>query len=341
VRKNTKIKIAIILPYYQRDPGILARALTSVISQNIPKDVLLEVIVIDDESPSPVMKELPKELPDFVKIRVIPQQNGGCANARNTGLAAVGNDIRYIAFLDSDDFWGNSHIQDALLILEKGYEFYFCDNERPGLHASQFQAVGFPTAEAVGESAVWLGENFWKLSSDVFFEFFFRQFTTQISTVMFRREAFPNGRFNEKLRAAGEDYLFLLQLTQSCSCVSFSNKINVTCGEGVNVYNGAYSWHDEGHLRRVMGDILAMDELRQGLDLGIKDLKILYERRKYARRQFAYFAMRWWLKKMPSWSQLLWNLTRADTKLKFWFLPSLLYVCIFAPVGVYKPVEHP
>jgi len=41
-------KCTIIIPYYQREPGILARALRSVFAQTHPD---FEVIVVDDASP--------------------------------------------------------------------------------------------------------------------------------------------------------------------------------------------------------------------------------------------------------------------------------------------------
>jgi cellulose synthase/poly-beta-1,6-N-acetylglucosamine synthase-like glycosyltransferase len=44
-------RIAVIIPYYQRDKGILSRAVTSVLGQELPSATTLRVIVVDDASP--------------------------------------------------------------------------------------------------------------------------------------------------------------------------------------------------------------------------------------------------------------------------------------------------
>ena len=41
--------IAVVIPYFQREPGILAKALKSVLASEAVEDV--HVIVVDDESP--------------------------------------------------------------------------------------------------------------------------------------------------------------------------------------------------------------------------------------------------------------------------------------------------
>ncbi|MBN9055714.1 MAG: glycosyltransferase, partial [Rhizobiales bacterium] len=43
-------KLTVIIPFYQKEPGILRRALTSVFAQGFND---FDVIVVDDESPWP------------------------------------------------------------------------------------------------------------------------------------------------------------------------------------------------------------------------------------------------------------------------------------------------
>ena len=43
--------IAVVIPYFQREPGILGKALNSIHSQLIPEGWSVEVIVVDDGSP--------------------------------------------------------------------------------------------------------------------------------------------------------------------------------------------------------------------------------------------------------------------------------------------------
>ena len=93
----------IIIPFYQRQDGILSRALASVFSQSF-KDV--DVIVVDDQSPrSPDADLASLSEEDRARVTVIAQPNAGPGGARNTGLDHVPEATRYVAFLDSDDVW--------------------------------------------------------------------------------------------------------------------------------------------------------------------------------------------------------------------------------------------
>ncbi len=86
-------QISVIVPTYER-PAQLARAIESVLVQ----DVDLEVIVVDDASPSALRIE------SHPRLRVVRlQENGGPAAARNAGADAA--QAEWIAFLDSDDVW--------------------------------------------------------------------------------------------------------------------------------------------------------------------------------------------------------------------------------------------
>ena len=73
-------KLTVIIPYYQKEPGILRRALTSVFAQTFSD---FDVIVVDDQSPYPIDEELaplPQDRMD--RITVIRQPNAGPGGAR-------------------------------------------------------------------------------------------------------------------------------------------------------------------------------------------------------------------------------------------------------------------
>src|SRR5688572_4097876 len=122
-------KVAVIIPFYQREEEILARSIASVLSQEGLDP--FKIIVVDDASPRPALQELEK-LPqsDRNRILLVKRPNGGPAAARNTGLNCIGQDIEYVAFLDSDDEWRPDHLARALSVLEQGFDFYF-SNYRP------------------------------------------------------------------------------------------------------------------------------------------------------------------------------------------------------------------
>jgi succinoglycan biosynthesis protein ExoW len=82
--------ISVVIPFFQREPGILTRALYSVMLQHVPSGWSVEVIVVDDGSPRPAHDEV-RELnfKEPLRLKVVRQENGGVAAARNRGLEEV------------------------------------------------------------------------------------------------------------------------------------------------------------------------------------------------------------------------------------------------------------
>lgn len=67
--------IAVIIPYFQREPGILRKALESVFASEGVNDVY--VVLVDDESPIPATDELAKIGNTRFPVRLIQQRNAG------------------------------------------------------------------------------------------------------------------------------------------------------------------------------------------------------------------------------------------------------------------------
>lgn len=91
-------QFSIIVPVYNVQ-NYLAACVKSVAEQPGPRD--WECILVDDgstDTSSQICDVLAAEIPG---LRVLHQQNGGLANARNTGLAAAKGE--WVLFLDSDD----------------------------------------------------------------------------------------------------------------------------------------------------------------------------------------------------------------------------------------------
>jgi succinoglycan biosynthesis protein ExoW len=240
------VKIAVVIPYYQRRPGILARALRSVAAQTA--DAQLDVIVVDDESPVPADSEV-AQLPEAERawVRVVRQKNGGPAAARNTGLDHVTDDTELVAFLDSDDTWQPYHLADALRALRANHDFYFTDFYQLNQSVSAFQRAGRidPARHAL-------------LPGEQHLHVYQADMQSQIlggnvigtPTVVYRFRSFRTLRFREEFVYAGEDYLFWLDLSRMTDRIAFSSAQAVVCGDGVNVFTGS-GWGTEKSLIRL------------------------------------------------------------------------------------------
>ena len=88
--------ISVIIPTYNRG-WIIKEAIDSVLAQEY---INYELIVVDDGSIDDTHDILNSYQKNFLVLR---QNNKGVSAARNRGLAAASG--RFIAFLDSDDFW--------------------------------------------------------------------------------------------------------------------------------------------------------------------------------------------------------------------------------------------
>ena len=129
----------VIIPFFQREPGLLAVAVNSALTQG-GEDLL--VTVVDDGSPVSARAELAPIIAHDRRVVIIEQANAGPGAARNRGLDATPDDVAYIAFLDSDDRWLPGHLANGLTALRLGADFYFSDHYLWGSNDSRFGACG-------------------------------------------------------------------------------------------------------------------------------------------------------------------------------------------------------
>jgi glycosyltransferase involved in cell wall biosynthesis len=113
--------ISVVIPCYNRGK-LVARAIESAVAQG---RYVSQVIVVDDGSTDDTRTVCASY---GEQIESIWQKNAGPSIARNTGLMHARN--RWVAFLDSDDYWTTSHLARMAEALEQtGGEarFYFSD----------------------------------------------------------------------------------------------------------------------------------------------------------------------------------------------------------------------
>lgn len=242
--------IGVVIPYYQRESGILARALRSVACQRGVENV--RVVVVDDSSPIPAAGEIEQVGDGFpFPLEVITQANGGPGAARNRALDTLVSHVRYIAFLDSDDEWSEDHLARALLALSQGFDVYFADLLQLGSEVSAFRRAGRINP---ADHPMLVGtERLYAYRGDMLEQILFGN-VIGTPTVVYDTSRFTILRFRPEFRNAGEDYLFYLDLTHKGAQFTFSSGCEAVCGAGVNVYSGA-GWGTETHFLRLHNEM--------------------------------------------------------------------------------------
>ncbi len=181
--------VSIIIPTFNR-AGFICRAVDSVLKQSFED---LELIVVDDGSRDDTRRIISRY--NDKRLVYIYQENRGVSAARNTGLAAAKG--RYVALLDSDDFWLIHKLRHQLLFMS-----------RTGFKISQTLEIWTRGGKRFNQglkhqkSAGWI------------FEKSLRMCMISPSCVMMEKDLIRQGKyyFDEKLPAC-EDYELWLRVT--------------------------------------------------------------------------------------------------------------------------------
>ncbi len=282
---NLNQKVTVIIPFFQRTAGILERSLISLMSQEGVSN--LEVIIVDDSSPTPAEDEcLNFSQKQKDKIRIVKQSNKGPAAARNTGLDSVSDDTQYIAFLDSDDEWSSDHLKNAITALEAGYDFYFSDLYQLGQTISAFNRAKRIIVD--DHPLLFVDNPFLHQYNGNMQEQILKGNIIGTPTVVYRYSHSPNLRFREDFVRAGEDYMFWLSLVSMRPIkIAFSSKPEATCGAGVNVYSGTkfgsleymeLAYFEAKFKKTVLSEFSLSEEVREGIVQHLESYNIRFMR---------------------------------------------------------------
>ena len=273
--------LTIVIPYFQRESGILRRALRSVFAQTTSERI--HVLIVDDGSPVPASAELAalKADPRF-PIKLLKQENSGPGSARNVGLDNAPPETRYIAFLDSDDEWSPDHLANAGFALSTGYDIYFADFYQLGQRTSAFERA---SRIEPGKHPL--------LSDSTFLHAYVGDMMDQIitgniigtSTVVYDFRKFAGIRFRTDLTHAGEDYLFWLEFAGRSARFCFSAHCEVTYGAGVNVYSKS-GWGTDSNIVRIRNEIQYRNAIQELFPLTAAQSKSIKENVRRLRRAF-------------------------------------------------------
>jgi len=241
-------RFGVVIPHFQRQDGLLHRALSSICAQEYPP---IQVVVVDDGSPRAASEEVTVTLRDALPgLTVTRQVNQGAAAARNTALDALAEEVTAIAFLDSDDHWDPAHLRSAALALSRGADFYFANLRIEATTTDWFRQRAphelldhpRPVPEAPGIMQ-WAGSVAGLLAGKCM---------VMTSGVVFRRALMPQVRFPRTLRGAagGEDLLVWWALLARSSAIMYSPEPTVTYGTGgVGAWQHSQSDSVKGFLR--------------------------------------------------------------------------------------------
>ena len=180
--------ISVIMPAYNGEQYI-AGALNSLLRE---AGLNLDIIVVDDGSTDGTGEIVSHYVVSHPVVRLINGPHAGVSQARNTGLAAVPEQARYITFLDCDDLNSPGRIKRQLDMMRSD----------PGLGCVMGLMQLFESADE--ENCRPLPGSKTMIVRGV-----------QLSAVLFSREVFKQiGHFNEQMQH-GEDTDFFLRLLEA------------------------------------------------------------------------------------------------------------------------------
>jgi succinoglycan biosynthesis protein ExoW len=246
----TTPKIAVVIPFFQRESGILNRSLVSIAAQGYPSDSIY-VLIVDDGSPVGAEDELRKiPAPAGLRTRVIKQANAGPNEARNTALRQLEEGTALVAFLDSDDEWIGAHLQRAVKAIGAGYSAYFANLFHLGDDTNEFEKAKrvrpaeHPMVDNDPTLRAYQGDMVHQISTaNIIF----------MPSLVISVAALGDARFPDAHRHGGGDYLYWMDLIEHGAKFVFSTEPEVRCGKGINMWYGS-GWGTEGMALRLLDE---------------------------------------------------------------------------------------
>lgn len=177
------MKISVIIPLYNKAPYV-TKALESVKAQTFTD---WECIIVNDGSTDKSAEIVERLTINDERFRLINQENAGGSAARNRGIREALNDERltmngrceYVCFLDADDWWAPTFLEDMVMFAEEypetglyasNYIYYKPGKTRVGVKANVIEDcrlkiddcdspyINYPKAYFEnGEQVVWTG----------------------------------------------------------------------------------------------------------------------------------------------------------------------------------------
>lgn len=201
----------------------VSEAIESVLNQSI-KD--LELIIVDDASidrSKDIIKSY-KEKDKRIKI-ILHKKNMGIARSTNDGVDITKG--KYVALIDSDDFWVINKLEKQLKILKKEENLIIWTN-----------------GEIIDSGGKTLGKNFIdnqdiKKSGKIFNELLKGNFINK-SSLIFKKKNLGDIRFNENFKRL-DDYQFVVDLSEKYEFYFFEENLTKIRKHDKNITTSDYN----------------------------------------------------------------------------------------------------
>lgn len=203
--KNRKTLLTVIIPYYNTKNIEITKAINSILIQkNINFKIL--ILVVDDCSEEPIelnklkLKNINKKI---FKIKIFRKiKNEGDTKARLTGINL--SKSKYVAFLDSDDFWHPQKLFNQMnFLLKTKAKVVGCDWN----NNTHFWSYFYLNKEYYKLSQILLAIKWWPHISTILLErnFFYQSKANKISSLRFA------GDGDLLLKLAANENLYILK----------------------------------------------------------------------------------------------------------------------------------
>ncbi len=240
------IKLAVVIPTFNRR-DLSVEAIDSVLSQELPDVVTLEVVVVDDCSPDDTVIVLKQKYGEKITL-LVQEVNQGVSAARNRGVLETDCDL--YCFLDADD-----------LMLPGGLSYRL----RPFIDNPDFQG-GVYGGSYIGDEVAYPLDQF--SSGDVLSSYVTRSFLN-VSSFVFPRQLFVDlGGFNTELTNM-EDVLLIMRMMARVPFMpvaEFVSRIRKQEDSASRNY-GRIVKQDVKFLECLVGDSVLVDKLGDKINL--------------------------------------------------------------------------
>ncbi|MBP2557450.1 succinoglycan biosynthesis protein ExoW [Neorhizobium galegae] len=270
----------VVIPFFQKEAGILRRALKSIFDQTYQD---FDIVIVDDESPLSAYMEL-QGIEDAwrSRIRMIRRQNGGPGAARNTGLDNIPAATRYAALLDSDDVWLPDHLKNAFESMSRfDAECYWAS-----MQASDEFYYHFGMAELEQtEGGTRLSESPLLIEMPDLASVMLKNWSfLHLSCMVIARPVFETVRFEPSLRLAAEDVLFFVDCILKSKRTLLCDEEGAVRGMGLNIFHSIDNRSPQ-FLRQQFNTWVALDTLEERFRSRPGDVASIASYKDTARRQ--------------------------------------------------------